>query len=640
MGKSNMSAQLWSDEPTRLDLLSFDAVAKTVVQAVLDDALDPVTVGVSGAWGSGKTTVLRLIEDELAPKPPATDTTILVISTDPWRYDPGVGAKETLIGEVLSAVAAELAKKEQPEGRISRARTMLTKLRQRVDWAKALQVAAKTSLTLQLPSVDDLTSLINTEPSNDDADAGDPPSRGLGEFRSEFRTLMESAELSHLRRVVVLVDDLDRCLPDTVVDTLETIRLFLAVPKMAFVVAADEHRVADALRARFPDPGSGQQAAQERYFEEPASLYLHKIVQTTVPLPTLSRFDTEAFLVLLQLSQRLTVEELTPYIEACVHLRLEKGLLDDLAEAVNGNDILAEMAFASRMTPILYEKLQGSPRRIKRFLNDLRVRQSVAGHRGIELEPDIVAKLMVLEKLLPDAFAIVLGWLARGELRSRMARLETAAGRPAPEPPAAEDADPTPDNAASPDQEPRPSPDEGGSEPVAFDDDLIRWAKLPPSLGDVDLAPYLYLAAAFTGEQLLDAGLPGRLRDIAANLLSGVRFDQRRVTDADITALGEDDALSLVEYLGRAGRDRPTDQTAAVRSLVRIATAYPATTERATRLLQSIPARELEPATILVLPPGVPVFRGVLEHWKSHVPAGQDQIGRTLDIALATGNRR
>ncbi|MEU7337263.1 P-loop NTPase fold protein [Streptomyces sp. NPDC007074] len=69
-------------------------MAKTVVQSVLDDALDPVTVGVSGAWGSGKTTVLRLIEDELAPKPPATDTTILVISTDPWRYDPGIGAKE------------------------------------------------------------------------------------------------------------------------------------------------------------------------------------------------------------------------------------------------------------------------------------------------------------------------------------------------------------------------------------------------------------------------------------------------------------------------------------------------------------------------------------------------------------------
>ncbi|MEU7337264.1 hypothetical protein [Streptomyces sp. NPDC007074] len=81
---------------------------------------------------------------------------------------------------MLSAVAAEFAKKEQPEGRISRAQTMLTRLRQRVDWAKVLQVAAKTSLTLQQPSVDDLTSLINTEPGNEEADATDPPSRGLG----------------------------------------------------------------------------------------------------------------------------------------------------------------------------------------------------------------------------------------------------------------------------------------------------------------------------------------------------------------------------------------------------------------------------------------------------------------------------
>ncbi|MFI2214799.1 P-loop NTPase fold protein [Streptomyces sp. NPDC020141] len=613
-----------------MDLLSFDAVAKTVVRAVLDDVLDPVTVGISGAWGSGKTTVLRLIEDALAPQLPGMDATVLVISTDPWRYDPGVGAKETLISEVLAAVAAELARGEEPGQTPSRTRALLARLRQRVDWAKALQVAARTSLTLQLPSADDLTSLVNTESDNQDADATEPLSRGLEEFRTEFSTLMESPELSHLRRVVVLVDDLDRCLPDTVVDTLETIRLFLAVPKMAFVVAADEHRVADALRVRFPDPGNGQQAGSERYAEEPASLYLHKIVQTTVPLPTLSRFDTEAFLVLLQLSQRLSDQDLAPYIDACVRLRREKGLLDNLTAAVNGNDISTELAFASRMTPILYEKLHGSPRRIKRFLNDLRVRQSVADHRGIVLEPEIVAKLMVLEKLLPDAFTTVLGWLARGELRSRLTRLETAAGRPASDPT-------TPDAAGPSDEEPAPVPEEE-TEPTVFDDELIRWAKLPPGLATVDLAPYLYLAAAFSGEQLLDTGLPGRLRDIAANLLSTVRLDQRRVTDADIAALGEDDALSLIEYLARAGRDRPAEQTAAVRGVVRITTAYPATTDRAARLLQSVPASELEPATILTVPADAPAFRSVLEHWKAHAPADPDRIKRALEMALSTGS--
>lgn len=629
---AGMSSGLWSDEPTRLDLLSFDAVAETVVWAVLDDALDPVTVGVSGAWGSGKTTVLRLVEDRLAPQAPGGDTNVLVISTDPWRYDPGVGVKETLIGEVLSAVAAELAKAEKPGQVRSRARAVLATLRKRVDWAKALQVAAKTSLTLQLPSVDDLTSLINTDAAYQEADSAEPLTRGLEEFRGEFRTLMESPELTHLRRVVVLVDDLDRCLPETVVDTLETIRLFLAVPKMAFVVAADERRVADALRVRFPTPGGGL-GTGEADAEEPASLYLHKIVQTTVPLPTLSRFDTEAFLVLLQLSQRLPADELAPYIAQCVQLRRTTGVLDDLADAVVGGDISTELAFASRMTPILYEKLQGSPRRIKRFLNDLRVRQSVAAHRGIALEADIVAKLMVLEKLLDHSFATILEWLARGELRARMTKLEAAAGRPTTQAPVSEEA---PSTEGGPD--PAPEPAEG--EPLAFEDDLLRWAKLPRGWTASIWPPTSIWRRRSPASSFSTPGCPAKLRDIAVSLLSTVRFDQHRVTDADITALGEDDALRLVEYLGRAARDRPAEQNAAVRGLVRIAIAYPAVTDQGVRLLQSIPTAELEPATILALPADRPEFRRVLEQWRSHAPAAPARIRATLEIALNTGTRR
>ncbi|HWC11138.1 MAG TPA: hypothetical protein VG455_07945 [Acidimicrobiales bacterium] len=57
--------QLWSDEPSGVDLLAFGAVADTVVDAVLDDELDRLALGVSGAWESGKTTVLRLVESAL-----------------------------------------------------------------------------------------------------------------------------------------------------------------------------------------------------------------------------------------------------------------------------------------------------------------------------------------------------------------------------------------------------------------------------------------------------------------------------------------------------------------------------------------------------------------------------------------------
>src|SRR3954451_16274824 len=99
---------LWSDDPASLDLLSFDAVAQTVVDALLDEALDPVALGLSGSWGSGKTTVLGLIGKEPNWRTTA-EKKIVVIKTVPWRYDPTTGAKESLISEVLAVLDAELA---------------------------------------------------------------------------------------------------------------------------------------------------------------------------------------------------------------------------------------------------------------------------------------------------------------------------------------------------------------------------------------------------------------------------------------------------------------------------------------------------------------------------------------------------
>ena len=65
---SSKRLRLWSDEPSPVDLLAFGAVAETAVEAVLDDALDPIAIGISGPWGSGKSTVLKLIQAELASR--------------------------------------------------------------------------------------------------------------------------------------------------------------------------------------------------------------------------------------------------------------------------------------------------------------------------------------------------------------------------------------------------------------------------------------------------------------------------------------------------------------------------------------------------------------------------------------------
>lgn len=618
--------RLWSDEPSAVDLLAFQAVADTVAEAVLDDSLDPLAVGVSGPWGSGKTTVLRLLAVALKERGAAVPgERLLAVSTDPWRYDPTVGAKESLITEVLGVLAEEL---ESNAGAGDNALKLLKKLAKRVDWAKALRTAAKASLTFQLPNIDDLTSLIHDKSEADQVEA-----RGLEAFREEFARLMDSDELKEVKRVVVLVDDLDRCLPETVIETLEAIRLFLAVPKMAFVIAADEERVADAIKTRYPKSGAdlgGEEA------EEPAKLYLHKIVQTTIPLPALSRFDTEAFLVLLQLQNRventLDAEQFGHFVNECTGLRLKAADLDDLT-ALAGVDISSELSFAARLTPILYEKLRGNPRRIKRFLNDLSVRQAIAGRRGITLEPAVVAKLMVLELLFPEEFKTVLGWLAHGELRVRIDALEEEAGRPA----VAVSVATTRSAAVEGDgkrKPPPPKPDEKDREEAKeSSDNFIRWAKLPPQLRGIDLSPYLHLAASFVGAALLDRELPERLRDLAANLLSSVRSEQKSVQEADLTALSPSDATELLKHLGRMGRDRLTDQRKAVTGILRIAKVQSSCTEAAANALVGIPADDVQlPVLLLFKMPDHQAFRPVLERWKTET--SKDTTKSAVDNAL------
>jgi hypothetical protein len=101
---------LWSDDPADVDFLAFDAVALTVADILLDPSLDPVALGLSGSWGSGKTTVVHLVEAELAKRSEQAKDgrRVLLIQTQPWRYDPATGAKESVIGEVLSALARAL----------------------------------------------------------------------------------------------------------------------------------------------------------------------------------------------------------------------------------------------------------------------------------------------------------------------------------------------------------------------------------------------------------------------------------------------------------------------------------------------------------------------------------------------------
>lgn len=566
---------LFLDEPTDVDLLSFDAVASTVVEALLDPRLDPVALGLSGSWGSGKTSVLRIIGAQLRDG----DENVLVIETDPWRYDPQLGVKESLIGEILSALEKALPE----EGFGEQSRSVIRRLMRRVDWTKALRLAATSAVTVTVPSLQGVLDLIKPPEQEDEPE----PITDMVQFRAEFESLLASDALAELGNVVVLVDDLDRCLPDTVVEVLETIRLFLSVPKMSFVLAADEERVAEAIATRFP----GNQDADE---ESPARLYLHKIVQTSVPVPALSDFDAEAYLVLLQIRTLVGADEYAEIIRDVSTARRSGEWFDQVA-SLQRDAFLEHRNVAIRIRPIVHEKTKGNPRRIKRFLNDLSVRLSIANKRGITLDAATIAKLMVLEQYFPADFQEVTGWLREQTLRSNITALETQAGTPSHavhDGPAVNDEVPddaisasgvTADDASDdvPDRDADGDADTHGETSTApssdavsakqFSGGLVRWARLSPSLGGKDIAPYLVLAASFTNVFLSSEGLPESIRDVATQLLSRSPAEARRVSDEVLAALSTQETTQLIAHIAGVIVDETGLQSGGVGSMLRIA---------------------------------------------------------------------
>jgi predicted KAP-like P-loop ATPase len=387
-----VATPLWSDNPSPLDLLGFADVTAPVVEAVLRDKLDPVTVGIEGDWGSGTTTMLELLAATLRE-----DKSVVVVETHPWEYDPATDAKATLIAEVLGEIHAEAEKRKNLT---DKAREKFKALARRVQVSKAIKLGVNSALSMGLPKIDELLGLFKE-------DAETVPDPTLQGFRDEFRALMEE-DLTEIQRVVVLVDDLDRCLPETVVATLEAVKLFLSVPKMAFVLAADRRAVSHTVATKYEPSTLAAELGRQ---------YLEKIVHIPVRVPALGRGETEAYLALLMLQRHLAEDsELAPFIEHCDQRRAagEGDVLEGLPQESLVGQAKDDLQLAAMLAPVLYERLAGNPRRLKRFLNAYWLRSTVAGRRGIELQPNALAKLMVLEELGDAPFNALVAWMREG----------------------------------------------------------------------------------------------------------------------------------------------------------------------------------------------------------------------------------
>lgn len=116
----------------------------------------------------------------------------------------------------------------------------------------------------------------------------------LEQLRDRFEALVQKHVVEQGERLVVFVDDLDRCLPEKAIEVLEAIKLFLDVCGCIFVIAVDQAVVVKGIQVRYRDfafQGENADKMPISGFD-----YLEKIIQLPFYLPPVRREDMETFI--------------------------------------------------------------------------------------------------------------------------------------------------------------------------------------------------------------------------------------------------------------------------------------------------------------------------------------------------------
>lgn len=572
---------MWHDNETSTDLLGFDYLSAALIEVVTEPRLLPVTVGVFGDWGSGKSSLLRMARRELQAR-----EGVATIEFSAWQFESYEDVKAALMQVILQRLREEQGVSEE-------AKSLVNKLAKRVDWFYAISLAATRVATLTPPSLDELRKVVR--PSEEEG--GEEESQAIADFRRDFAELLR--EITTITTLVIFIDDLDRCMPKSIIETFEAIRLFLSVDKTAFVIAADERIIRYAIHTRYPADG-GVDIGRD---------YLEKIVQVPLRVPPLTGSEVEGYLNLLFAQLSLDDSEYSKLLVTAGDARRE----DALAVACNygiAADSLGSVPaplqqhfdLVARIAPILAAGLNGNPRQLKRFMNALMLRQRAASARGVDLDAAILAKLMILEYLHEVQFRSVFEWQAGNHGRSKELQEAEAA-------------------VAS-----REEPDDPDAIPFVTDPQLRRWLKLDPPLAEVDLQPYFYFSRDKIEITAPGRRLPRALQDLLDRL--GMESNAHRV-EARVKAV-ELPATELRQlYDALAERFVRTPTTPAAASLIEIAAEHPELVPPLLTALEAASPVRIEPTTALQLAQLIPIELGrpLLERWAEQSEAKRIQAG-------------
>ncbi|MEQ8191739.1 MAG: P-loop NTPase fold protein [Candidatus Eremiobacterota bacterium] len=406
---------MWHDNETSVDLLGFNYLVNLIIEIINNKELLPCTIGVYGDWGSGKSSLLKMIHTELKKN---KNDGIFCINFNGWLFEGYEDAKVALMGTILEKI-------QEKRTLTKKAKDLLGNLLVKIDWIKLGGILLKHAISygimgpvgLGMAGISDLASILSKDKLknikieeieevvkliSNAVSQGKNLRKGIREFHNDFGNLLEETSIKTL---VIFIDDLDRCNPDTIIETLEAIRLFLFVERTVFIIGADERLVKYAVIRRFPDiPGEKVELGRD---------YLEKLIQFPIRIPILNRIEIETYINLLFSKLKLDKEAFDNLLEkikdkkSSYKIAFNYGLAKKVLSEKDFVKIQEELSLTQQISSVLTTGLNGNPRQCKRFLNTLLMRITMAKAKSIDLEKPILAKLMLLEYFKSEWFKIL-----------------------------------------------------------------------------------------------------------------------------------------------------------------------------------------------------------------------------------------
>lgn len=242
------------------DKLGRDGFVGRLARALVRDGrASGVVVGLTGPWGSGKSSILNLLEAEIKEKHPGA----VVVRFDPWL----VSGRDDVIGQFFTELLATITEVGTTNGRTGD--TLLNVGNKLASYAKDIGHAANFFLPGAGAALSGLAKA---------AEAATARDASLARQRRDLAAMLAGVAVP----IVVLVDELDRVEDAEVRAVAQLVRAVADFPGLSYLLAYDRRRVIEALGGT--EGGRG-------------SAYLEKIVQLELPLPVTLNEEADGLLI-------------------------------------------------------------------------------------------------------------------------------------------------------------------------------------------------------------------------------------------------------------------------------------------------------------------------------------------------------